>query len=286
MWALSSFGRALRWQRRGGEFEPRRVHQHMMQLRPLFAIISCHKFKARRDSQRATWIPRIDSRKVDYKYFLGRSPEGSDIQPAEDEIFLDVPDDYDNLPEKVRAVMRWALEQGYAWVMKTDDDIYVIPERVLEGYDRHQYTGHPNTWSCPKHPMGYMSGFAYWLSPRAIKAVAEAELDPEVIHEDRWVGGVLHRAGVALDGGYYDRRYIVAIVHQRPIWKSLISKGAVFAQFEPGDMQFFHELFMGTKPAHPPSMEIEDKQEFVLGRPATRPVPKGKIYRLGKLTGY
>lgn len=263
-------------------------------MRPLFAIISCHKFSSRRNSQRETWLLSFNKEVADYKYFLGRGPEGA--VPAEDEIFLDVEDDYNSLPAKVKAVMQWALDHDYEWVLKTDDDVYIYPDRILDGYDHHLYTGHPNGWVSPQHPKGYMSGFAYWLAPQCVKAIAEAPLDPKIPHEDRWVGGVLFRAGLNSDGGYYDKRYVVVCTYQRNMWQNFARQdGAAFAQFEPGDMQYFHSLCMGTaepelaatgRPvnvARPAEEQSASGQ--VLGRPSKNP-GGGRIFRLGRLTGY
>lgn len=250
--------------------------------KPLFAIISCHKFGARRNSQRATWIPNIP-KDIGYKFFLGSPPiEKQHHIPAEDEIWLDVDDSYNSLPAKVKAVMQWGVDNDYDFVLKIDDDVYIYPDRVLQGYEQHKYVGHPNGWIAPAHPKGYMSGFAYWLCPDAVKAVADGELDKKIPHEDRWVGGVLFKAGLNKDGGYYDRRFIVVCTHQKAFWKNFVNQGAAFAQFEPGDMEYFHALCNGTAPIETvnPTARL-DRPMMVPGRAR----PRGPIANLDPVDG-
>lgn len=158
-------------------------------MRPLIAIVTCHKYRERADAQRATWIKHL-ARKMDYKFFLG---EGGNSSPREDEIYLPVPDDYKSLPMKVRAVMKWAVEHGYDAVLKCDDDVYILPERLQT--PRTQWEGRVNMSDKEYCPKGWCSGFAYWLSGSAVRLVAMGELS-EHPSEDVWVGRLLSKQGL------------------------------------------------------------------------------------------
>lgn len=156
----------------------------------LIAVITCNQYKGRADAQRSTWIKDISG--IDYKFFLGR---GNTEPPREDEIFLDVPDDYDGLPWKVQAVMKWAVEQGYDAVFKCDDDTFVFPEKLLTHYLNTPYEGRINTSNRNLAPNGWCSGFAYWLSGTALEIIANSP-PPTNKAEDLWVGITLNQHGI------------------------------------------------------------------------------------------
>lgn len=133
-----------------------------MDSRVLVAIISCHQHKQRRDWQRQTWLPDL---KFDYKFFLGK-PERMAPHSEEDVVvFNDVKDDYNSLPEKSYAMIKWAYENKYTHIFKIDDDVYCRPERLEIPQD--DYVGHAYGH---KH---YCSGAAYWLSSKAILAILD-----------------------------------------------------------------------------------------------------------------
>jgi hypothetical protein len=77
-------------------------------------------------------------------------------------------------------------------------DCYVVVPRLLaSGFEKLDYTG----YQVPGE--GHIGGGSgYWLSRRAMEAVATAE--PEIDYEDRWVGHVLYVAGIK---AIHDSRY-------------------------------------------------------------------------------
>src|SRR5271156_6236369 len=107
-------------------------------IKILIAVVTCEKFKARADEQRATWVPRIQS--ADVRFFLAKQ----DRDPLPDEVFLDVSDDYNSLPSQVRAMFRGAGANGYQKVMKLDDDTYVHPDRMMANVPPQDYAGFLN----------------------------------------------------------------------------------------------------------------------------------------------
>lgn len=147
-----------------------------------------------------TWLPEL---KFDHKFFVGRRgmAEGSDTPPENIVVLDDVKDDYNSLPDKTLAVIRWAREHGYDYVLKMDDDVYCRPERLHipnEDYVGHAY-GHPN----------YASGAAYWLSATAMDACL-SKWYKRSNAEDACIGYTLAKAGITLTE---DPRYRVG-------WKS------------------------------------------------------------------
>ena len=141
---------------------------------------------------RDTWANDLAKFGVDYKFFYGNGTR----QPEADEVFLDVPDDYRSLSKKIRAICKWALENGYEYMFKCDDDTFVWSDRLLDsdfygkdcvGYD----------WG------GFVGGFACWLSKKAMEAIANAP-DTTEPADDVWVGKVLGNLGVKIT---HDTRY-------------------------------------------------------------------------------
>jgi hypothetical protein len=159
--------------------------------RLLIAITSCDKHRAWQFAQRQTWIRDIPQ-KVSYRFFLGNPAAGN---AENDEVFLDVPDDYLGLPLKTRGVSRWALEQGFNLLYKTDVDTLVLPPNLLDsGFEQYDYVGGLNT---ERPPVTFASGGAgYCLSEKAMKLVATNTPWPEGGPEDVWVACVLKDNGI------------------------------------------------------------------------------------------
>lgn len=172
-------------------------------MRILLAIATCRAYRSRAEAQRKTWAnDQIDG--IDVRYFVG---EGSD-EPLHHETVLPCGDDYHALPDKTQEICRWALAHGYTHLIKTDDDIYLRPERALAnipGPDEH-YVGRVrgpsggNTRTPPfqevMYPAPYCSGMFYWLSEKAMRVIAQAPRS-EDIAEDRWVGNTLLKHGIS-----------------------------------------------------------------------------------------
>lgn len=175
------------------------------QNKTLLALFSCHKldFKHpnnlyqdwfvqqglrpiwnRTEAIRQTWW-NIKDERFDYKMFFGK---GAERESLEDEVFLDVPDGYYQASLKIQAICRWALDHGYSSILKLDDDNYVYPERIPDLPEDIDQIGH---W---QHD--YISGFAYWLSERAMKAVATLNTG-SVWAEDVFVGHCMTIAGLS-----------------------------------------------------------------------------------------
>ena len=166
-------------------------------MRVLIAVVNCHTRQAYQDVIRETWLPLAQG--VDVRFFRGR---GANREPLPDEVFLDCGDEYLALPDKVRAIMRWSLEQGYSYTSKVDDDVILIPYKFLaSGVYSHDFTGHRN--DIRPYPVPY--GFFYTLSKRAMQLVADSEL-PRDGNDEVYVTSVLSKDGITL---HHDNRYVI-----------------------------------------------------------------------------
>jgi Galactosyltransferase len=202
-------------------------------MRCLIGIVSCHALLQRADACRETWIPLV--RGADVRFFLGRG-----YWVDEDEVFLNVADNYASLPNKVQAMYAWALQHGYDYVCKIDDDVYCRPERLLASDFQHDYVG-PLSRGSTKIP--YASGFAHWVSRRSMEIITKAEIDDWA--EDRWTGKVLHEAGIAL---HVDDRYqLIRVSNGRNLpltgTDGPLASNDVIAvgELEPAHMRLVHE---------------------------------------------
>jgi hypothetical protein len=194
----------------------------------LIAILSCVKFSLDGSNQasRDTFLSeRIKFPEADYRFFMGDgTPTGEDefalqgaprecghVQldsprislegtnpyiPKLDEVVLHVPDDYVYLSWKVRAALKWALENGYEFTFMCACDTYIDLSRLKNsGFEAQDYLGR-------KYGHFAVGGSGYWLSRES-----STRLSNEVIDDwasDRWVGTALLRHGITLHG---DQRY-------------------------------------------------------------------------------
>lgn len=213
-------------------------------MKVFFAIVSCHKNATRREAIRETWLSTL---KEDCKFFLGKG--NSELK--EDEIQLEVSDKYEGLPEKVQAIFKWALERGYEYICKVDDDVYLVPDRLLKSdFDRHPYSGRINKWRAPAHPKSFLSGFTYWISAAAAQIIVDAQLDPLLTFEDRWVGGILGRFNIE---GFNSPLYKVMSLMPKHQWHLAIKENyGSLCQFEPEDMRYMHGIMTGVISCPPP----------------------------------
>jgi hypothetical protein len=201
-------------------------------MRPLIAVISCHKNMMATAAQRVTWADP----KYPIKFFYG---SGSKRAPLPDEVFLDVPDTYVGLPYKVQAVMQWAKEHGFTEVFKCDDDVYLSPERLLKaGFENHQYVGMYIDRKSEQYPYGYMHGGAgYWLGCKAIDAVVSATVDRP--SEDGWVANKVFEKGIA---GYHSSRLKwVRRVYRDP-FPETVKDIILSAEFTPEELLKVHGM--------------------------------------------
>ena len=160
-------------------------------MKILIAVTTCHMFRERANACRRTWVK--DANNVEVKFFLGHK---DGYTPLADEVMLDCPDSYHYLTKKTQLLRKWALDNGFDYVWKVDDDAYIRPERLipLSGPD---YIGRLRGPS-GLYPSPYCSGFCYGLSRRSLEILAGCEWkESDDICEDRWTANRLLPAGVS-----------------------------------------------------------------------------------------
>jgi hypothetical protein len=200
-----------------------------MQPKVLIAVTSCHRFDydmrsindclvlhrsgmdfktPRPPFIRETWWNDVPVT-VGKKFFYGRQAVGARgfekplVAPQEDEVFLDVLDDYAHLPYKTRALCRWALGYDYTHLFKADDDTFVYVDRLLKSeFVNHHWIGRFNGRDF------VAGGPGYWLDRAAMAVVAMAPIARAEWAEDIWVSNALQRSGFKpmFDPCYVDLR--------------------------------------------------------------------------------
>ena len=149
--------------------------------------------QARVNTIRDTWVNGLKELDIPYKFFYGtvlrdakpnrRVPETHILRPAlSDEIYLPCGDNYTQNPAKMKAICRWALDHGYDYILRTDDDTFIYPDRLFAtNWDQYNYSG-----SCATddfHPGGCL-----FLSRRMMELVIAAPVTNYA--DDVWMGQV------------------------------------------------------------------------------------------------
>ena len=167
-------------------------------MKTLIAVVHCRTRQPYMDAIRSTWLPTVPADRADVRFFIGR---GNHRDYSADVVELDCGDGYESLPEKVRDIARWALANGYDYMLKCDDDVVLLPSKLLtSGYEHADFTGHQN--SSKENPVPPY-GFCYWLSKCSMQIIAEAEL-PRDNYDEGWVRTKLYEHGITLR---HDPRY-------------------------------------------------------------------------------
>ncbi len=184
-------------------------------MKILIAIHGAHSQPEQMAAQRETWL--ADLAGVDYRYFLGIPESVHDVAFGGDIEHLKTLDGplweghrrTLNANRKTEALAKYALDGGYDYVFKCDDDTYVYVDRLLaSGFEQFDYSG-----SMDRHhatPMGWYSwaqgGAGYWLSRTAMQIIVSEGLHL-VRAEDFAVGQILAAHGIE---AHLDARYIPA----------------------------------------------------------------------------
>lgn len=178
-------------------------------MKTLIAVVTAHPREHWRDAIRETWLPLVPVTQADVRFFMGRGHTNRLYQS--DEVVLDCDDSYQGLPEKIREIARWALVNGYDYMLKCDDDVILRPELLLKcGYEKHLYSGKQNRPPTIGQPYSITVGFNYWLSKECMQLISKADLPPELApdikdnDDEKWVAYTLFQNGIML---HHDHRY-------------------------------------------------------------------------------
>jgi hypothetical protein len=182
--------------------------------RVLIGILSCEKYRDRADGIRNSWLKLAPS---NYQVLFVHGRPGQAAAVEGDCLFLDCPESYETLPEKVHAFLAYSLQNlEFDYLFKTDDDSYLDLERFI-GFDRQgaDYIGHfrelpvpelGRTWHYGKctdkdyevpyerpFTCAWATGGGYFLSRKAaaIAARATAGTFADCIFEDLMIGEAL-----------------------------------------------------------------------------------------------
>jgi hypothetical protein len=201
--------------------------------RTLIAVVTClPNMKTWVQAIRETWLGMVPVTMADVRFFVGRG----ELPVAKDVIKLECPDEYHGLPEKVRAITRWAKE-SYQWMLKCDDDSVLHPIKLLtSGYEQYEYSGRSNRPG--QYPYSVPFGFNYWLSKRCMQIIAESAL-PHDYDDERWVAEKLWDKGIRLQD---DRRYMLhqEIMPPRTVYeRSLRAPARLLKPVIPVEMDYF-----------------------------------------------
>lgn len=196
------------------------LHKTVSTMKILIAIHGSHSQPEQMQAQRETWLRDLGG--ADYKFFLGQPF----IEQPEPRTYAICPEDIDdivtgNYPDgprlkgihrtwhlnrKTEALAKYALENGYDFVFKCDDDTYVRTDLLLEsGFEEHDYVGFTDTHYTRE--LGWyfwaQGGAGYWLSRKAMQIVAQNGLHV-IPAEDFAVGNILAANGIHPD---HEQRY-------------------------------------------------------------------------------
>ena len=155
------------------------------------------------DTWYSDWAERYTD-KFDVRFFVGNGIEKVNLP---DLVELNVLDDYTSLPAKVQAMFKWALDAGYDYVAKVDDDVLLHSANFLKFFQQVDYCGYELEAAIGK----YASGAAYVVSRKAMQLVVDATwvstpwIENFNSAEDQIVGEVLKRNGIHL---LHDHRYL------------------------------------------------------------------------------
>ena len=151
----------------------------------LIGITSCHKDRNTgcHEVIRRTWGRIATALGIDVRFFVGGEKPAA---MADDEVHVEVPDDYYSLPHKTKAVAGWFLEHDYTHLYKCDNDTFVHPQRLLSSdFAEADYYGEP------VDPVYFNGGPGYSISRKAAEILVASEVGDDV-NEDHWVGSMLH----------------------------------------------------------------------------------------------
>lgn len=255
-------------------------------MKILVAVNTCHKTPhvLKAAAQRRTWVPGVRALGFEVVFFRGRPPADSSPFVGQDEVWLfDCDDSYAGISKKVQRIFAWAKDHGYDYVLKVDDDVYIVPQRlqflVFTVYGK-DYVGR---FRGPygNYPPHFASGFAYWLSCIACHMVAATPHNGDWMDE-RFVATALAHRGVY---GHTDlQSYCVTGPHlsaKDVMEHPTLGKGTIFCEYGAAAIEDFHRVFADATPVLPLPEPQRVPECFVdvhkLHEPPADRIPEGKL---------
>lgn len=177
-------------------------------MKPVILITSCSYRIDQNRQCRETWLKEWSSL-IDYRFVFGTG----NTPKYGDELIVEVDDSYNGLPAKIQKSHKWALEQGYDFILKTDVDVYMhIPRLLDSGFEQHAYSGN-------FYYTDFAMGAAYWLNRYASEILINTPLPYPGAPggDDVWVGAAMRENNIP---HHHEPRYYVG---PSPDWKIAIS---------------------------------------------------------------
>lgn len=201
----------------------------------LVVVFSCRPYlETRIPALRAGWLADLAALGIPHVVVVGGATGAEAGTRVGDVVHLDAPDDYEGLPQKTLAMIRWVHDHTrFARLLKIDDDCFVDVAALFGGLQhlKYDYLGRPltrvrgqmdRTWHRAKaasargrldldkspEPSSYADGGSgYVLSRRAMAAALEASASPEgrrligvSFMEDKLLGDLLALGGIRVVG--------------------------------------------------------------------------------------
>jgi Galactosyltransferase len=195
-----------------------------MNPRILVAVMTCHKLDYFIDHQTIDWCTQKNLRHPDqqarvkairetwatglgeipYRFFYGtrlrrdterREPAHQYLlnilrEPLADEVFLNCGDNYTENPAKMKAICRWALDNGYDYILRVDDDTFIYPDRIFKtNWATKDYSG--------ANDKGFHPGGCLFLSRHAMELIIQAQVTTYA--DDVWIGQVMRDNHIPLN---------------------------------------------------------------------------------------
>jgi len=166
--------------------------------------LRCTDQQARVNTIRETWVKDIPT-DIDFKFFYGKTlrqeadrrrnskPQPALRAPLSDEIFLDCGDNYAQNPAKMKAICRWALANGYDFLLRTDDDTFIYPDRLLVE-DKRYWESRDYAGACKTND--FHPGGCLFLSRNMMELVVKAPVTNYA--DDVWMGSLSKERGIAM----------------------------------------------------------------------------------------
>ncbi|WP_058313535.1 glycosyltransferase [Cognatishimia activa] len=215
----------------------------------IVVIFSCQKnLNSHLPALRESWVKDLDRYGIPYIVIVG---DGNGTREG-DTVFLDAPDDYDGLPAKMLAAIRWVRDTTeHRFLYKIDDDCFLNVEQFIKTFRGRDfdYVGRPlrrepgdtdRAWHQIKsssdrgrfefdksvEPSVYADGGSgYALSRRAMTAALDVADSPDGLKllqisfmEDKLLGDLLALQGIELQSsGYHSAIYRRMTAQGKPV---------------------------------------------------------------------
>jgi len=103
---------------------------------------------------RETWGK--DVAPADLRFFVPRTQNHCLLA---DEVFVDVPRDYDYVSREILEILRWSLQERYDFTVLVSNDVFVLPQKILKcGFETSDYSGFFHE---PNVPLGSVIPYPY-----------------------------------------------------------------------------------------------------------------------------